>query len=110
MREAGGSAVMLVGNARWALMREYRGHQEPELESLIARMAPADIILVEGFHASSIPKIEVFRPGLGRGPRWPGDPTIVAIASNEAMSAPLPALDLNDSSQIAKFIRRYAAM
>lgn len=107
MRDAGCSEVMLVGDARWALMREYRNRPEPELEALVARMAPVDIVIVEGFRNSSIPKIEVFRPALGREPRWPGNPTIVAVATDAAVKASIPVLDLNDSAGVAAFIRRY---
>ena len=58
---------------------------DPQLGSLLARFSPGDIdlVLAEGFSHEAVPKIEVFRPAHGRAPRcWPGDPDVVAIASD----------------------------
>ncbi len=110
MRTAGCKEVMLVGDKRWGLMREFRDQREPELDALIPQMSHVDIVLVEGFRASPVPKIEVFRPSLGRAQRWPDDSTIVAVASDERLDIPLPVLDMNDATQVAEFIRRYVGL
>ncbi|HWQ39947.1 MAG TPA: molybdopterin-guanine dinucleotide biosynthesis protein B [Burkholderiales bacterium] len=107
MREAGCNEVMLVGDQRWVLMREFRRQPEPDLGMLLSRMEPVDLVLVEGFRDSPIPKIEVFRSSLGKAPLWPNNATIVAVASDESLDIDLPLLDLNDPRQIADFVRRY---
>ena len=49
-REAGAGEVMLATSRRWALIHEFRDDEpEPPLEALLARMSPADIVVVEGF-------------------------------------------------------------
>lgn len=84
-REAGAAEVLIASARRWALLHEMAG-AEPELPELLSRLAPCDLVLIEGFKADPHPKIEVFRPSLGRAPIWPGRPDIVAVASD----APLP--------------------
>jgi molybdopterin-guanine dinucleotide biosynthesis protein B len=107
MREAGAHEVLLVGGNRSVLMHEYRDAGEPLLEHLVERLAPCDIVFVEGYKNSAIPKIEVYRPSLGRAPVWPENATIIAVASDEAIDCPLPALDLNDGPAIAEHIHQY---
>ena len=48
-REAGCREVMLVGDKRLVLMHEFRSDPEPTLESLLARLAPVDVVIAEGF-------------------------------------------------------------
>jgi molybdopterin-guanine dinucleotide biosynthesis protein B len=104
MREAGAQEVFLIGDRRWVLMHEYRDEEEPSLDSLVERLAPCDIVLVEGFRKSSVLKIEVYRPSLENPPSWPGNPSIVAVATDSPIDCPLPVLDLNCPAQIAQYI------
>jgi molybdopterin-guanine dinucleotide biosynthesis protein MobB len=67
-------------------------------------MAPVDLLLVEGFKAHAHPKLEVHRPSVGKPFLYPDDPHIVAIASDTALEAPLPVLDLADIGSIADLI------
>ncbi len=83
-RAAGAQEVMVAGGARWALLRELRGTAEPTLPELLARMAPVDLVLVEGFKHGPEAKLEVHRPSLGKPPLWPGRADILAVASDAA--------------------------
>jgi molybdopterin-guanine dinucleotide biosynthesis protein B len=103
-RQAGASEVMVASARRFALMHELREAPEPSLDELIARMAPVDLLLVEGFKAHPHPKLEVRRPSVGKPLLYPNDPHIVAIASDTALEAPLPVLDLADVGSIADLI------
>jgi molybdopterin-guanine dinucleotide biosynthesis protein B len=96
--------VMVASSRRFALMHELRDEPEPSLEELAARMAPVDLLLVEGFKAHAHPKLEVHRPSVGKPLLYPDDPHIVAIASDTALTAPLPVLALADVKAIADFI------
>ena len=58
-RTAGAREVLLAGGGRWALMHE--GTIEPPLADLVAKLAPADIVLIEGFKREAHPKIELRR-------------------------------------------------
>src|SRR3546814_9701549 len=75
-------------------MHELRGAPEPRLPELLARMAPVDLVLVEGFKHARHPKLEVFRPAVGKPPLWPGDDAVVAVASDRPLpDCPHPVLD-----------------
>jgi molybdopterin-guanine dinucleotide biosynthesis protein B len=109
LREAGCSEVLLISEQRWVLMHELRGAPEPSLEEQIARFSECDLVLVEGFKHTPIPKLEVHRPSVGK-PLIAGDgvETVVAVATDEPevvrQQTGLPILDLNDRDAIADFI------
>ena len=67
-RQAGAREVMVVSDRRWALMHELREEPEPDLDKLLPRITPVDLLLVEGFKRHAHPKIEVHRPSLGKAP------------------------------------------
>jgi molybdopterin-guanine dinucleotide biosynthesis protein B len=104
-REAGAREVMLASGLRWVLMHELRDAPEPEVEDLVARMQPVDLLLIEGFKFHAHDKIEVHRPDLGKPMLWPGDPGIVAVASDQRLEGlPVPLLDLDDHEAAAAFV------
>ena len=103
-REAGASEVLLSCNDRWALMHERRDGSDVTLDELLARLAPCDLVLVEGFKQEPIPKLEVYRPENGKPPLFPERSDIVAVASNVALAASLPHLALDDVAAIADFV------
>jgi molybdopterin-guanine dinucleotide biosynthesis protein B len=104
-REAGANEVMITSERRWALRHELRGGTEPPLEELVTRMSPVDLLLVEGFKFHPHPKIEVYRPSLGKLARYLDDPFVVAVASDEMLPGlPLPWLPLSDPATVARFI------
>ena len=91
-REAGAAEVMLASGSRWALMHECRDEGEPQLSALIVRLAPCDLVLVEGFKQEPVPKLEVHRPANGKPPLFAERNDIVAVACDEAIDAPVNAL------------------
>ncbi len=82
-REAGCTEVLLTSDQRWVLMHELRGRAEPALADQLTILSPCDLVLVEGYKATPIPKLEVYRPANGQPPLYPGNPNIVAVASDE---------------------------
>jgi molybdopterin-guanine dinucleotide biosynthesis protein B len=101
--QAGAQEVILAAEGGFALFSK---GVEPRLEALLARLAPADLVLVEGYKDYDIPKIEVFRPSLGKTPLWPGM-RMLAVASDAALEdCPLPVLDLTAPEMIADFVTR----
>ena len=103
-REAGASEVLLSCNDRWALMHERRDPSDVTLDELLARLAPCDLVLVEGFKQEPIPKLEVYRPENGKPPLFPERSDIVAIATDVDLATDLPQLPLNDYVAIADFV------
>ncbi|HEX7389183.1 MAG TPA: molybdopterin-guanine dinucleotide biosynthesis protein B [Acidiphilium sp.] len=103
-REAGATEVLVSSARRWALMRELREDAEPGLAELLGHMSAVDLVVVEGFKQEPHPKIEIHRKAAGKPPLHPGDPDIVAIASDTPFpSAGIPVLDLDDIDAIAAF-------
>ncbi|MEJ0067490.1 MAG: molybdopterin-guanine dinucleotide biosynthesis protein B [Pseudomonadota bacterium] len=106
-RRAGATEVLVASAQRWALMRELRGAPEPGLDDLIARMAPVDLLLVEGFKHHPHSKLEIHRPSNGKPLLYPDDPHIVAVASDVPLAGlAVPRLALDDVPAIADFILR----
>ena len=103
-REAGASEVLLACNDRWALMHERREEGDVTLDELLSRLAPCDLVLIEGFKQEPVPKLEVYRPENGKPPLFPGRPDIVAVASDAVLDSTLPTLPLNDIAAIADFV------
>jgi len=104
-RAAGAREVVLASADRFALMVEHRG-REPELPAILARLAPVDLVLVEGYKRDAHPKVEVWRAETGQSLIQPGDPLVRAVATDAALSLPVPVLDLNDTGSVADFILR----
>ncbi|MDB5659654.1 MAG: mobB [Cypionkella sp.] len=103
-RAAGASEVVLASAKRFAIMREHRG-AEPDLAAVLSRMAPVDLILVEGYKRDAHAKIEVFRVEAGHDLIQPSDPLVRAVATDAALGTlRVPVLDLNNTALIADFI------
>ncbi|GLT20741.1 molybdopterin-guanine dinucleotide biosynthesis protein MobB [Zoogloea oryzae] len=109
-REAGASEILLISDERWVLMHELRGEPEPDLDAQLARLSPCDLVLVEGFKAVQIPKLEVHRPAVGKPLQYQDNPAIVAIATDVPLDAPLPRLDINDPAAVAAFILQHQGL
>ena len=105
-REAGATEVMVASERRWALMHELHGAAEPPLEDLLRHMSSVDLVIVEGFKRSALPKLEIHRPSLGKPLLAPDDSNIVAIASDMPVAGigALPRFALDDAGAIADFI------
>jgi molybdopterin-guanine dinucleotide biosynthesis protein B len=106
-REAGAGEVIVTSVQRWVLMHELKGEPEPTLHEQLKHLSPCDLVLVEGYKRESIPKLEIHRRVIGEPLLYPQDRNIVAIATDEPVTAPLPVLDLNDYDAIAGFLIRY---
>jgi molybdopterin-guanine dinucleotide biosynthesis protein B len=103
-RDAGAHQVLLASRARWALMTELRGTQEPSLTDLLARLDPVDLVLVEGYKRDGHPKVEAYRAVTGNPLIARDDPTIRAVATDTKMEIDRPVFDLDDTKAIADFI------
>jgi len=104
-RAAGAREVVLASADRFALMVEHRG-PEPELPAILSRLAPVDLVLVEGYKRDAHPKVEVWREATGQRLIQPDDPLVRAVATDAALQLAVPVLDLNDTGVIADFILR----
>lgn len=105
LTDAGAVDVAIAGHERWALLHECADETEPLVEDLVARMAPVDLVLVEGFKRHPHPKIEVHRPSAGKPLLCREDSHVIAVAADGPLPMiDVPILDLNDPPAIAAFI------
>jgi molybdopterin-guanine dinucleotide biosynthesis adapter protein len=110
-RLAGAREVLISSANRWALMHELRGAAELTLAQSIAHFSPCDLVLVEGYKREAIPKLEVWRAALGKPLLFPTDPSIVALASDDALPSSVreptfARFGLDSVPQIAEFALR----
>jgi molybdopterin-guanine dinucleotide biosynthesis protein B len=111
-RRAGAAQVAVVSSRRWALVNELRGAPEPDFADVVSWLGPCDLIVVEGYKAAPIPKIEVRRSAsLTREALADRDPHVVAIAADHpADGKGLPVFALDDVGAIADFVATVLAL
>ena len=108
-RKAGAFEVLVTSSARFALMRDLRGDPEPTLAEHLSRLAPVDLVIVEGFKREAIPKLEVFRAANKKSFLHPDDAWIVGLASDlDTPPSALPHAALDDASGVAELLLRFA--
>jgi molybdopterin-guanine dinucleotide biosynthesis protein B len=104
-RMAGATEVLIGSSARFALVHELRGAPEPSLRDLLARLSPVDLVIVEGYKAAPVPKLEVHRAAIGKPLLHPDDACIVAVASDAPLpQVELPVVSLDDIETIANIL------
>jgi molybdopterin-guanine dinucleotide biosynthesis protein B len=108
---AGATEVLVASDRRFALMHELRDEGEPRLLELLAKLAPVDLVIIEGYKRDPHPKLEVFRAGVGKPLIHPDDPHVVAIASDVPLpQAKVPRVDLDDTGAIIDILLARAAV
>lgn len=110
-RSAGAERVALVSPQRWTVIRDasplaWREQPDPPLAAIVAALAPADFVIVEGMKRAPIPKIEVRRTGQSEGPRLAAtDPLVIAVATDALDEASdIPSFALDDATGLADMI------
>ena len=107
-RQSGATEVLVSSGTRWALMHELRGHPEPLLPELLAKLSPVDLVVVEGFKSEPHRKIEVHRAANGKPLLFPDDAAISGIATDIAVETMLPTAHLDDIPAVAAMMRKFA--
>ncbi len=103
---AGAQTMVITSAEKLALVKKHGG--SPPAEELLRDYFPdVDIVLVEGFSQSGLPKIEIHRkeknaPLICRGEN--PDPALIAVASDEPLEVDVPVLELSAPRRIADFI------
>lgn len=109
-RRAGASQVAIVSRRRWALVMELGADPEPDLAEVVAKLAPCDLVIVEGYKSAPIAKIEARRRQAGgHAPLADTDPNVIAIAADHpddhaARSGGRPVFSLEDAAGLADFL------
>lgn len=107
-RKAGAGEVAVISRERWAIIHEHRGEAEPSLDDILAKLAPCDLVIVEGYKRDNHDKIEVRNVELAHPKLAGGDPTVVAIAANGPVTGEsVPVFDRDDVAALATFIEHH---
>ncbi|MDB4831663.1 molybdopterin-guanine dinucleotide biosynthesis protein B [Hyphomicrobiales bacterium] len=101
-RIAGAHQVILSTNNKWALMNNCE--ETPNLEYLINKFEKTDIVLVEGYKNSKIPKIEVRRYEKYDYKNEDTIKNIIAIISDIEINEKNIVFSSNDYDRISDFI------
>jgi molybdopterin-guanine dinucleotide biosynthesis adapter protein len=110
-RTAGATEVVISSAKRFAVLHELRDEPEWDLPDLLTKLAPVDLVLVEGFKRDAFPKLEIHRAANGKPLIHPDDPHIVAIASDVPLpQAKVPVVDLDDIELIADVLLKHAML
>ena len=108
LRKAGANHMLVTSNQRWALMVENINNKEPDVNECVKKLEHEDIdlILIEGFKKTDIPKIELHRPSLGHPLLCTNDKNFIAIATDDEIKddVNIPILDLNNYKMIVECI------
>ena len=107
LHHAGSRQTLLTSKYRSALISENQPPREPVLSEQVDKLdlTEIDLILVEGFrHETSLTRIELHRPALGKPLLYSQDRNIIALASDEQLDIDIPLLDINQPAQIVDFI------
>lgn len=101
-RLAGARQVLLASDSRLALMEE-TARAEP-LDALVARLAPCDIVIAEGWKHGTHRRIEVWRAACAAPPLCLADPSVAALATDTPRALDRPVFALDDIAAIARFV------
>lgn len=109
MRRTGVLQTVLVGGSQIAVIDD--AENEPGLERTIARYVrpDLDLLVVEGFKRSPLPKIEVARAAISRELLCAGDPALLAVVSDFEPPPGIRHYTLADASGIAGLIASLVA-
>src|SRR5436305_13673787 len=100
-RTAGATEVVISSAKRFAILHELRDDPEWDLPDLLAKLAPVDLVLVEGFQRDPFPKLEIHRIANGKPLLQPADHHIIPIACDTPPpGAQLPVTHLNDTEGV----------
>jgi molybdopterin-guanine dinucleotide biosynthesis protein B len=110
-RLAGATEVAVVSKSRWAIIHELREESEPPLANILAKLAPCDLVIVEGYKRDGHDKIEVRNLALDHQVLAGDDPTIIAVAATGAVAgSPVPVFDRDDVSALTAFIIKHTGL
>lgn len=105
-KQAGAVRVLISSPAKYAMISD----GEADLGDMLYMAGDGDIdlIVIEGYKSSSLPKIEVFRESNGKTPVCIGHESLLAVAtdtpeSGQIKDAPM-LLDINDPQAVVSFI------
>ncbi len=104
MRRTGVLQTIVAGGGQVAVVDD--AEPEPPLEQVIARYVrdDLDLLVVEGFKRSPLPKVEVARAALSRELVCAGDPDLIAVVSDFDPPPGVSHFALDDAQGVAALL------
>ena len=97
-----GAAVVAISSPDCAAVLEYR---RLELTDMLNRIRDVDLILVEGYKASDLPRIEVHRKANDK-PLYENPANLLALVTDAPIMTAAPVFGLEDTTGLAEMIIR----
>lgn len=111
-RQAGAQEVLLSSPYRCSISSELHGSDEPVLDTLLTRLKPADLTLVEGYHQIDMPRILVCRSQTGLPSDDPPLSSVIAVVSDDPKMDVIPSAPvwlLNVPVEVAQHIMQWCS-
>jgi molybdopterin-guanine dinucleotide biosynthesis protein B len=106
-RRAGARLVALAAPGLLQLTRGFQ--EEPRLGAVLATLAPeADLILVEGYKSSPLPKVALLHPQ--KEPTPPAYPQVIALVSPQPLASPLPVFQPGQVAELGGFLEKFLGL
>ncbi len=83
---------------------------EPTLDSVLAKIQDVDVIILEGFKNSAVPKIEVLRKAHHATPLPDLESRIAYVTDISELASNIPCFSLDDFAGIADFIAQFSEL
>ncbi len=100
-RKAGASPVILASSS---LITLYKEMDNPQPEDFGPLVSECNIVVVEGYKKSDLPKIEIIRKAVSSESILKNDPHVIAYISDLDLQTGLPVFEINEYKAIAYFI------
>jgi len=105
-RRAGARLVVLAAPGVLQITRAFPA--EPPLTEILATLTPdADLILVEGYKSSPLPKVALVPGG---EPNPPDYPHLIALVSPEPLAASLPVFQPQQVPELGRFLLKFLGL
>ncbi len=101
MKAAGADSVAICSGRQLAVMETLS--DEPDIATIVKKLQPVDLILVEGYKKSAYPKIEIHRAALQR-PLLCHPDELLALVTDEPIALDVPQFALDDAAGIAALL------
>lgn len=108
----GAYEVIIGGNNKWAMFHNGNKNETLSVDDLVKKISKkTDLILIEGFKNSNIPKLEVYNSNLGKKTLNSENKTYKAVVYNklneQIMKVDKPKFEFNQTEKIAQFIIKF---
>ena len=101
--QAAADQVLLTSPTRTAYFDYSTAEMSPEI-AISRYFHDLDLVIIEGYKWSSLPKIEVFRGAVSERPMCVDDPNLLAIATPDELDDDVRQIDLDDPDAVVEFI------